>query len=119
MSQSFAGKSVVVAGGTGGLGRSVSVAFLEAGAAVCVTYRNAGELSSLQEQAGSNVARLDSYETDVTDDRSVRSLFETVIAKHGRVDSMVNTVGGYIGGVRLWDMDWDGLERMLTLNMRA
>ena len=45
MDISFAGRVVVVAGGTGGLGRAVSLAFLEEGAKVIVTYRKEEEFS--------------------------------------------------------------------------
>jgi len=119
MSESFAGKSVVVTGGTGGLGRSVSLAFLEAGAFVSVTYRDSAELAALQKEASANASKLDAYSTDVTEDSAVAALFESVVAKRGRVDALVNTVGGYIGGVKLWELDAKGLDRMLTLNLRA
>ncbi|WP_396127429.1 SDR family NAD(P)-dependent oxidoreductase [Acidicapsa acidisoli] len=39
MNINFVGRTVVVAGGTGGLGKSVTQAFLEEGAKVVVTYR--------------------------------------------------------------------------------
>ena len=52
MTDRFAGKSVVVAGGTGGLGRAVTLAFLEESARVMVTYRNEDEFAELNEAAG-------------------------------------------------------------------
>jgi NAD(P)-dependent dehydrogenase (short-subunit alcohol dehydrogenase family) len=39
MSERFSGHAALVAGGTGGLGRAVSLAFLQEGATVAVTYR--------------------------------------------------------------------------------
>jgi NAD(P)-dependent dehydrogenase (short-subunit alcohol dehydrogenase family) len=44
---------------------------------------------------------------------------DQIIAEHGRLDAMVNTVGGYAGGVTLWDLDTKTFERMLALNLRA
>jgi NAD(P)-dependent dehydrogenase (short-subunit alcohol dehydrogenase family) len=44
----FADKVILVAGGTGGLGRAVSLAFLDEGAKVVVTYRNQKELDALK-----------------------------------------------------------------------
>ena len=32
---------------------------------------------------------------------------------------MVNTVGGYAGGVKLWDLETEVFDRMLALNLRA
>ena len=50
----FSESVVVVAGGTGGLGRAVSLAFLNENAKVVVTYRNDQEVVSLRESAGVN-----------------------------------------------------------------
>jgi NAD(P)-dependent dehydrogenase (short-subunit alcohol dehydrogenase family) len=35
------------------------------------------------------------------------------------VDALVNTVGGYSGGVKLWELEGSVLERMLDLNLRS
>ncbi|PYU74315.1 MAG: hypothetical protein DMG49_04930 [Acidobacteria bacterium] len=51
MSDKFEGKVVLVAGGTGGLGRAVSLAFLEEGAKVVATYRKQEEFDALKGRA--------------------------------------------------------------------
>ncbi len=48
MNINFSGKIVLVAGGTGGLGNAVSLAFLEEGARVVVTYRKEEEFAALE-----------------------------------------------------------------------
>jgi len=48
MSAKFEGKVVLLAGGTGGLGRAVTLAFLEEGAKVVATYRKQEELDALK-----------------------------------------------------------------------
>jgi NAD(P)-dependent dehydrogenase (short-subunit alcohol dehydrogenase family) len=45
----FHGKIALIAGGTGGLGREVTMAFLEAGATLRVTFRRAEEFSVVAE----------------------------------------------------------------------
>ena len=57
----FAGQIVVVAGGTGGLGKAVSLAFLSEGAKTVVTYRTEDEFLALKEAAGSNGSLLEGY----------------------------------------------------------
>ena len=57
MGTKFDGKVILVAGGTGGLGRAVALAFLEQGAKVVVTYRVAEELDALKSAAGKNGSR--------------------------------------------------------------
>jgi NAD(P)-dependent dehydrogenase (short-subunit alcohol dehydrogenase family) len=116
---SFSNTAVLVAGGTGGLGRAVSLAFLEAGARVAVTFRNPEELVALKSAAGAAHERLDGHEVDVTDETATKALVEAVLVRNGRFDTLVNTVGGFAGGKKLWEEDAGVLDRMLTLNLRA
>jgi NAD(P)-dependent dehydrogenase (short-subunit alcohol dehydrogenase family) len=119
MHVSFTDKLVLVAGGTGGLGRAVSLAFLNEGAKVVVTYRNKEELASLEGAAGANGSSLAGHVVDVTNEAAVAMLVDEIVTQHGRLDVMVNTVGGYAGGVKLWDLDTEVFDRMLALNLRA
>lgn len=115
----FNGKVVVVAGGTGGLGRAVSLAFLKEGAQTIVTYRSDRELAELKSAAGADASRLAGHKTDVTDEGAVRQLFDGIAAEHRRLDVLVNTVGGYAGGQNLWEVESGVLDRMLALNLRS
>jgi NAD(P)-dependent dehydrogenase (short-subunit alcohol dehydrogenase family) len=110
---------VLVAGGTGGLGRAVSLAFLEEDARVVVTYRKQEELDTLKNLAVGNGSQLAGYDVDVTDEAEVGKLVEGIVARHGRLDAMVNTVGGYAGGVKLWELDTKVFDQMLALNLRS
>lgn len=109
----------LVAGGTGGLGRAVSQAFLEQNCKVAVTYRRPEEWDALQNAAGVNKANLEGYGLDVTDQAAVAGLIENLVAKHGRLDALVNTVGGYAGGVNLWELGAKVFDQMLALNLRS
>ena len=71
VSARFSGQVVLVAGGTGGLGSAVSVAFLEEGATVAVPYRSQPEFEALRSAAGSFASRLEGHAVDVTDDGAV------------------------------------------------
>src|SRR5258706_15842180 len=115
----FTNQSILVAGGTGGLGRAVSLAFLEQGGKVTVTYRKSEEFSALQSAAGANASRLDGYVTDVTDEAAVSQLIEKILSKHGRLDALINTVGGFTGGQKFWEADSKSLDQMLNLNLRT
>jgi NAD(P)-dependent dehydrogenase (short-subunit alcohol dehydrogenase family) len=120
MNQSFAGKVALVAGGTGGLGRSVSLAFLEAGATVAVTYRKPEEFEALQVAAAeSGRPRLSGHAVDVTDEAAVRRLLDELVSQHDRLDALVNAVGAYAGGKRLWETDPKVFDQMLLLNLRS
>jgi NAD(P)-dependent dehydrogenase (short-subunit alcohol dehydrogenase family) len=110
---------VLVAGGTGGLGRAVSLRFLEEGARVVVTYRKQEELDTLKKLADGSGSQLEGHDVDVTDEAEVGKLVEGIVVRRGRLDAMVNTVGGYAGGVKLWELDTKVFDQMLALNLRA
>jgi NAD(P)-dependent dehydrogenase (short-subunit alcohol dehydrogenase family) len=119
MSGKFTGKVVLVAGGTGGLGRAVSIAFRDEGAKVIVTYRRDEEFEHLKSEALGDGSPIEGQRVDVTDERAVQQLIEAVVSQHGKLDALVNTVGGYAGGVKLWESEADVLERMLSMNLRS
>jgi NAD(P)-dependent dehydrogenase (short-subunit alcohol dehydrogenase family) len=119
MNINFAGRVIVVAGGTGGLGRAVSLSFLEEGAKVIVTYRKQEEYLALKASAGPKLASLDGSQVDVTDESATSQFIDGVLAQHGALDVLVNTVGGYAGGVKLWDLKTNVFDQMLALNLRS
>ena len=110
---------ILVAGGTGGLGRATSLAFIEQDSHVIVTYKKQEKFDSLKAAAGSNGALLEGCRIDVTEEAEVSRFVEGVVARLGRPDALENTVGGYAGGVGLWELDTKVFDQMLTLNLRS
>ena len=119
MSARFLEQVVLVAGGTGGLGKAVSLAFLQESATVVVTYRDQKEFDALLSATGAKTPRLEGQRVDVTDELAVSRFIAGVSAKYGRLDVLVNAVGGYAGGNKLWESDARILDQMLALNLRS
>ena len=120
MNGRFEGKVALVAGGTGGLGRAVSLAFLGEGAKVEVTYVVPGEWAELQDVVAKlGGGALKGHEVDVTDETAVNGLVEEIVESQGRLDVLVNTVGAYAGGLKLWEMETRVFEQMMALNLRS
>jgi NAD(P)-dependent dehydrogenase (short-subunit alcohol dehydrogenase family) len=119
MPGTFAESVVIVAGGTGALGQAVSLAFLSQGARVLVTYRKRTEYDELRQAAAGGGGNLEGREIDVTDEASVRTWIGEVRGTLGRVDVLVNTVGAYAGGQKLWEEKDGLLDRMLDVNLRS
>lgn len=115
----FSGNVVLVAGGTGGLGRAVSLAFLSEGAKVAVTYRKPDEFAALHGAASAHSTALEGHPVDVTDEHAVADLIAGILARHGKIDAVVNTIGGYAGGIKLWELETKTLDAMLALNLRS
>lgn len=115
----FADRVVLVAGGTGALGRAVAQAFLDHGAMVLVTAHSARDAEAAAQFRVAHASRLQMATLDVTDAAAVKSLLQDVQTRHGRLDALVVTVGGWAGGHALWDAPPDELQRMLDVNLRA
>jgi len=109
-------RTVVVAGGTGALGSSVSRAFIASGARVIATYVKQTEYDALAKQVG---AALIGIPLDVTDEAAVAKFVAETESKYGAVDALVIAVGGYVGGKQLWETDTATYNLMLSLNLRA
>jgi NAD(P)-dependent dehydrogenase (short-subunit alcohol dehydrogenase family) len=103
------GKVVIIAGGSGGLGQSVVPAFKKAGAKVIT--------ADLHPEAGL-VDDGTAMKVDVTDENDVRRRVEEVLRREGRIDVLVNLVGGFAMG-RVVETDMAVWNRMLTMNLTA
>lgn len=84
LSLDLAGRVVLVTGGTRGIGRGITTAFLDAGATVVTCSR-----SDVEPVPGSS-----HRVCDVRDAEAVAAMVEAVAAEHGRLDVLVNNAGG-------------------------
>lgn len=119
MADRFQNHVVLVAGGTGGLGRAVSLAFLQESARVIVTWRRQEEFAALSRDANGLSGMLSGHELDVTEEAATQQKIDAVTAENGRIDILINAVGGYAGGTPLWSTPPDVWERMMALNLRS
>jgi NAD(P)-dependent dehydrogenase (short-subunit alcohol dehydrogenase family) len=118
MAGKFSGKVALVTGGTGGLGRAVTLALLHEGASVIATYIKKDEADALRDAVGPH-AHLELLPLDATDESSCRALVDGITARHGHLDILVNAIGGYAGGKPLWETDPKTYQLMVTLNLHA
>jgi NAD(P)-dependent dehydrogenase (short-subunit alcohol dehydrogenase family) len=102
--------SVVVSGGTGGLGSAVTAALLEAGWQVVVPYVEEGELERVQEHPRLTLVAADLFDPEAAD---------AVVARAGgRLGALVNLVGGFASGGRVHETPVEEFERQFRLNLR-
>lgn len=90
----FSGQTAVVTGGTRGIGRAISEAFLKSGARVLATFQGNTEAAEEFQQANAEHAdRLLVKQCDVTDYDAVEELFKFIDAELGVIQVLVNNSG--------------------------
>lgn len=109
------GSSVLVTGGTGGLGTAVTAALLDEGYRVVVPWIAERELKRLADHE-----RLELVRADLFDAGDARRCAEIAASDSAApLQAVVNLVGGFAMGGRVHEMPIDEFERQLTLNVRA
>ncbi len=113
----FADQTVIVTGGSRGIGRSIVLAFAEQGAEVVFCYRAehaaAAEVGRLASKRGWSVS---AFQTDVTDPDSVAEMVAKVTNDFGAVDVLVNNAG-YFPSTPVIDMPNDEWDRVIRTNL--
>jgi NAD(P)-dependent dehydrogenase (short-subunit alcohol dehydrogenase family) len=96
----------LITGCSSGFGLEAAVAFAQAGDTVVATMRNLGKADALRKRAADAGVDVDLEALDVTSDDSVANAVAAVLARHGRIDVLVNNAGvGYGGAVETMPMD--------------
>jgi NAD(P)-dependent dehydrogenase (short-subunit alcohol dehydrogenase family) len=85
----------VVTGGGSGIGAAVALALAGEGWTVVLAGRRPEALAAVAERGDGLAGALDPVPTDVTDEASVRALFERTVERHGRVDLLFNNAGSF------------------------
>ncbi len=89
----FRDKIVVVTGGSRGIGKSIAVAFGEAGAKVVVAARKVHLLKEVVEEIQAKGGDGFYVECDLTKDETIYGLIDKAVARYGRIDILVNNAG--------------------------
>ena len=114
------GRVAIVTGGTGALGQSVVLRFLQDGASVAVPWLVPEEWESLRGRVEKGqLGRLYGARVDLVTDQSALAAFVTdVLARDKGLDVLVNTVGGFAGG-DLASTSLAEWRRMIDLNLTS
>jgi short chain dehydrogenase len=93
----MAGKTVLVTGGTGGIGDATAVGLARLGARVGITGRDIArtEAAATSIRAAWNNAAVDAFAADLSSQTEVRRLAHDVLDRYPRLNVLVNNVGGF------------------------
>ena len=115
----FEGKVVLITGGTGALGREASLAFLKSNTVAAITHVTDRETPQLESTLGDLMKKVMLIKADIGDEQQVTKLVSDVVKKYGRIDVLVNVVGGYIGGKKVTEMTEKEWDLMMNLNLKT
>jgi short-subunit dehydrogenase len=110
-------KVIVVTGGGSGMGRELVLNLLEKGAKVVAIDINETGLWETSELAGMNKTSLKYFIVDVTKRSSVEDLLNKSIAHFGFVDGIINNAGIIQPFVKLNDLSYEIIDRVLNVNL--
>lgn len=108
---SFSGKTVLLTGGSRGIGKAIAEAFAREGARVAFTFHRNSETArqTYRDLPGKGHLAL---KADITDPDAVKELVDTVMQAFGRIDVLVNNAGVFVehpideAGYAKWQSVW-------------
>jgi len=103
----------VVTGGGSGIGAATARELAGDGWTVVIAGRRPGALDEVAAQTD----RIEPVPTDVTSEAGVRRLFDTVVARHGRVDLLFNNAGTSAPAVELDELPLDAWNQVVAVNL--
>src|SRR5215510_4999378 len=125
MFESISGRSVLVTGGTKGIGKGIAAGFANAGAQVVITGRDAASGEQAAEQltaaAGTMIpagGKVSYVSGDVSDHASCQAMVAATVGKHGGLD-VVCCNAGIFPASPLAEMSPAELEEVLATNLKG
>jgi NAD(P)-dependent dehydrogenase (short-subunit alcohol dehydrogenase family) len=107
---------VIITGAAGNLGRAVANAFQAAGARLVLVDRASDRLPQLFPELADTPDHVLATSVDLTDADAVHAMVEQALERFGRVDVLVNAVGGWRGGKPTHETPLETLGFLFTLN---
>ena len=115
----FEGKSVIVTGSSGGIGRAAAIAFADEGAKVAlVDVKEDGNIETLEmitSQGGTAMA----LNVDVSDEAQVKKMVETTVEQFGGLDVGVNNAGIFQPVMPIHQQDIETFQKVIGVNLQG
>src|SRR5689334_2154438 len=115
MSQSVAGKVVLVTGASSGIGRAVARQFAREGAKLALAARSTEKMQALAAEIGGEPLVVTA---DLTEAAAIERMVSDTAAHYGSIDVLVANAGIYVPGLAA-EGDPDAWDQMIALNVNG
>lgn len=115
----FAGQAVIVTGGESGIGRAIAEAFAAAGAVVTIGGMIDDKAHETLAAIADSGGTAEFVKTDVSRWDDVDRLVGASLARHGRLDVMVNNAGVFDGFAQCLDTTEALWDRVIDINLKG
>ncbi len=112
----FAGQTIIVTGGGGGIGRCIAHELAHLGANVVVTGRAQEKLDTVTAEIIEDGGKADNFAFDIREEAAVAANIAQILHKHGTVSGLVNNAGGQFLA-RLEEISQKGWETVVRTNL--
>jgi len=109
-------KVAIVTGAGSGVGKAAALALLKDGWNVVLAGRRVGPLDEVVAESGAAAQAL-ALSTDVSDEASVKALFDATVQKFGRVDLLFNNAGVNAPGIPLEELTLAQWKNVVDINL--
>ncbi len=112
----FRDQVAVITGGGSGIGRCTAHELSALGAAVAIVGRKIDKLESVRAEIESQGGVCSTHACDIREEAQVKETIAAVLARHGRIDALVNNAGGQFPA-RLADISAKGWDAVVRTNL--
>ena len=111
-------KNILITGASGGIGRSLAMMASKNKYHVCLHYnQNFSGIKLLQKEIRSQGGSSDIYQADISNENSVKNMFESIENNHGSLYALVNNAGIIYKSSKLENLNEDRIKNVFNTNI--
>jgi 3-oxoacyl-[acyl-carrier protein] reductase len=115
----LSGSTAIVTGASEGIAEVIAKTLAREGASVALVSRKLAHTQRVSAEIEASGGTALALQADVTRAQDVRDMVKAVLDRWGRVDILVNGVGGFTGHGSIEDIAEEDWDHVITLNMKT
>jgi NAD(P)-dependent dehydrogenase (short-subunit alcohol dehydrogenase family) len=107
----------IITGASMGIGKAISLAFANEGAAVVVAARDLSRLEEVAKDIKVRGGRAKAIPTDISNPEQVKQMVAQAISEFGQIDILVNNAAAHAPGANVVDLNLDDWNKLIMVNL--